>query len=184
MPIEIQCSNLSEVIRVFRRRNIKSSKNRYFLAGPCGVGKTTLGKILSTKLELHFIDHDEMKEKINRFPFPCSISNLNIDECLKESILAEGKPDGFIFAVGGDSIFKSSVDIDERLLQLRQAKKKYGFHIILFTAEEKILEHRYLQVGARGPESFTDVWNNWITIERPAWEKCADYIIETSKMVL
>ena len=78
------------------------SKNSFFTTGPCGVGKTTLGKFTSTDVKIHFIDHDEMKEKSNHFPYPCSVTKLNIDNCLREYFQVEGNPDRFVFAVGGD----------------------------------------------------------------------------------
>ena len=79
------------------------------------------------------------------------------------------------------SIFRASADNPDRLMQLKQAKEKYAFVVILLTVEKKILEHRYLKVGERNTEDFSSVWNNWINVEKPAWEKCADCIVETSR---
>jgi shikimate kinase len=184
MQIEMQCSDLNEVIRAFRRQSIETLRERYFIAGPCGIGKTTLGKLLSEELKLRFIDHDEMKEKVNHYPYPCSVSKLNIAECLRESLVIEGNPNSFIFAAGGDSIFRVGADNDARLLQLSQVKENYAFVVVVLIAEETILEQRYLQVGTRDKENFSNIWNNWINVEQPYWEKCADYIVDTSDLVL
>lgn len=89
---------------------------------------------------------------------------------------------GFIFSVGGDSIFRPGVNNDERLMHLRRAKSEYCFVIIVLTAAVKILEYRYLQVENRDRETFVDIWNHWINVEKPYWEKCADCFIETSEL--
>jgi hypothetical protein len=184
MQIEIPCSSIDEITRVIRRQSIELSKERYFFAGPCGIGKTTLGKLLSKKLGLNFIDHDEMKDKIKLNPNPCSLSYLNLDDCFRASLTVEGNPNTFIFSVGGDSIFRSNANNDERLTHLLQARRKYGFVVVVLTAERAILEHRFLKISTRNNEEFLGIWRNWNNIEKPYWERCADCIIETSKLTL
>ena len=41
-------------------------KKLIFLVGMMGTGKSTIGKLLSSKLQLGFIDSDHQIEKINR----------------------------------------------------------------------------------------------------------------------
>jgi Shikimate kinase len=145
MPIEISCFNINEIISAIQKPNLELSNERYFIAGPCCIGKTTLGKQLSAKLKLHFIDHDLMKEKVENYPFPCSIQNLNLDDCLNKSLLLAGNPNSFVFAIGGYSVFRENTNNDERLAQLLRIKEKYDFAILVLIAERAIIEHRFLQ---------------------------------------
>jgi shikimate kinase len=184
MPFEISCSNVKEIITAIQKPNIELSKERYFIAGPCGIGKTTLGKQLSAKLKLHFIDHDIMKEKVENYPFPCSIQNLNLDDCLNKSLLLEGNPNSFVFAIGGYSVFRENANNNERLAHLLRIKEKYDFVILVLTAERAIVEHRFLQLSGRKQDEFSSLWRFWEDIENTYWAKCADWIINTSNLLL
>ena len=99
-------------------------------------------------------------------------------------LISEGNPNALIFSVGGSSIFLAGADNDEHLEQLLRVKGKYGFVVVILYAQKAILEHRYLQVSVRNKEGFLDIWNNWNNVEKLYWEKCADFIVETSELVL
>ncbi len=184
MSTIISCSTLDEIFTLIQRLSTELLKENFLLAGPCGIGKTALGKRLSERGGLHFIDHDEMKGKINRYPFPCSLANLDLDDCLRESLLIEGNPDAFVFAVGGDSLFRVGADNDERLAELVRVKAKYKLVVLVLLADRNILECRYLQVAGRTKNSFPGIWLNWENTEKSYWEKCADCMVDTSSLIL
>ena len=184
MPVEIRCSEFDQFVGIIRKVALDLSRERYLIAGPCGIGKTTLGKLLSQKLNIRFIDHDEMKGRVNLSPSPCSASRLRLDDCLREILDLEGHPNAFVFAIGGDSIFRPSADNNDRLVQLLHAKEKYGFIVSVLTAEKNILKHRFLQIKGRKEHEFPEIWENWKNVEEPNWEKCADCFVETSELIL
>jgi len=74
------------------------------ITGPCGVGKTTITNILSQKIEVKFIDGDQIKQRlfpeivyINKHPDKLEIMKQTILELSKthfsngKSVLIDGK---------------------------------------------------------------------------------------------
>jgi hypothetical protein len=184
MPVEIRCSGVDQFVSTIRKFTLDLSTERYLIAGPCGVGKTTLGKLVSQTLGVHFIDHDEVKERVKLNPSPCSASRLMLDDCLGGILNLEGHPDAFVFAIGGDSIFRPSADNNDRLVQLLHARDKYGLIVSVLTAERTILKHRFLQTKDRKEGEFLEIWENWKNVEEPNWRRCADCFVETSELIL
>ena len=182
MPEKITCYGIIELTDIIQNYSSISHFPKILIAGPCGVGKTTVSRILAEKLNFSFIDHDEMKEKTSQSPFPCSVSKLDLDVCLSKSLELTGNPDAFIFAVGGDSVFHVNIDNKDRLMQLLFVKEKFCLTILLMVAERSVLESRFHKVSGRS--GFSAVWDNWQNIERQYWEKSADIIIDTSNLVI
>ena len=51
-------------------------KKLIFLVGMMGTGKSTIGKLLSSKLQLGFIDSDHQIEKINRLALKENLKHI------------------------------------------------------------------------------------------------------------
>ena len=91
-----------EELNLLTGANIKPGLFNVFIGGN-GVGKTTLGTRLATKLNMVYIDHDAMKDKVSASFLDCSISRLDLHKCLLKSLELQGHPKRFMFALGGDS---------------------------------------------------------------------------------
>jgi len=155
---------------------IKSNRPiKIALAGSSGVGKSALGgKINESYQEIHHIEWDLYKHLK-----PCMVSSLNIEICL--STLLNDHRIEFILDIPGDTIFKQNKFNQDRLKIFLNEKQKYGFSVLLLHADKNTVRRRYLSSIKGGtPVCFEIDWNNWENFEKPFWEKCADYLIDTT----
>ncbi len=108
--------------------------NSFFLVGPMGVGKTTIGRLLAEKLELTFIDSDVWIEE-SRQQSISSIFSSSGEEVFRnieyEAIDCLTNRPKIILSTGGGAILK---DINRSLL------KERGTVIFLDLLPEKIFQ--------------------------------------------
>ena len=184
MPAHFRVNQFNELVRILVQLASRLSFGGFLLGGPCGVGKTTLGIRLAKKLNMVCIDHDEMKSKVGESFLHCSVSRLDLYKCLLKTLELGGHPKTFIFAPGGDSIFRPGADNLDRLAQINQVKDEFGLITVVLTAEEEKLRRRFLLTESRKPDGFDAIWENWQNIELPHWALCADCFIDTSDLAL
>ena len=183
MSSRVVVTQLSEVMRAIASTGPTRNLVRVLLTGPCGVGKTAMARLLSSETEgIVHIELDRIKESVRVHPSPCSLKYLNLDECL--SLILDNSSSSFILDIGGDSIFRSGVDNEDRLRQVQQAKVKYGMAVVVLKAEKDVLLARFTSSKNRTAGEFADVWYNWRSIEEPYWDRCADCIIDTTSLRL
>ncbi len=159
------------------------------MAGPCGVGKSAVSKLLSDRLSMMYLDFDEigtidMKTRKGSVS-PCSVSKLNLMECLQPHL--DKITVDFIMDLGGDSIFRPHADNENRLEQIYWLKKAYSCRLIVLVAQEDTLRHRFLCSKGRDNgknDNFDDLWVNWLIIAEPYWQKCLDLLIDTSSLTV
>ena len=152
------------------------------IAGPCGVGKSTIGAFFARKSGLAFLDFDElraseMSRKKSGFS-PCSVSKLDLRACLPPilgSLTTE-----FILDIGGETVFRPNVDNDERREQVVWLKNNYLVSIVVLTATPRILLQRFSASKNRGPTEFDELWTSWKSIGEPYWLSCADLVVDTT----
>lgn len=156
---------------------------RILLAGPCGIGKSTLGSKIALAKGIDHLDLDEIKNSLTgEQNYWCGVGKLNLDKCLP--FVLDNRNDGFVLDFGGDNVFRPNADNDERLLQMKRAKIKYGFEIVVLMADEEVAFKRFMSCKERTPDSFPYVWEGWILVGEPYWLKCADYIFDTTNLVI
>ena len=152
------------------------------ISGPCGVGKSTVARILAQRTEKDYLDFDSLgitdMEKIQPRISSFSPSGLNLIECLPP-ILNEISGE-FILDIGGDNIFRPRVDNDKRLKHVLWLKEKYSIQIVILTATRNILCQRFNASRNQILSNFDILWGDWQIIGKPYWQKCADLIIDTS----
>lgn len=149
------------------------------IAGPCGVGKSTISRLLAEKANATHLDFDEvrvadMKQRHGQVS-PCSMSALNLRECIPPYL--DNCVTGFVLDFGGDTVFRRNVDNEHRLEQTVWLKQTYDAAILVITAEQTELRRRFLASKNRKPNEFNAVWQDWENIAGAFWRKCADAII-------
>ena len=153
------------------------------IAGPCGVGKSTVAKPLAEQVQAEYLDFDEIRAT-KKNSIPCMLSRLNIIECLS-SELALFKL-GFVLDVGGGTVFRPNTDNVERMRQVRQLKNLYLARVVVLTADRDTLFKRYMNskpdVSSKNENAsyFENALSNWKVTEQPYWEQCAELTIDTT----
>jgi len=152
------------------------------IVGPCGVGKSTVAKIVCSDLQINYMDFDALGiEDMNsrRIGFsPYSVSKLNFHSVFdNQKILGK-----FLLDIGGDTVFRPNVDNDERLEQIFWLKNTYSMQIVVLTARREILAFRFIATKNRCTLEFDDIWNNWVNYAQPNWDRCGDIFIDTSSI--
>lgn len=113
---------------------------------------------------------------------PCSVSKLNLKECLVPVLKAN--PAGFVLDIGGDTVFRKNADNEARLEQVRWLKHNFGAMVVTLTAERDVLRERFLGSKNRRPDKFDEVWESWKAIGEPYWDRCSDFVIDTTSLPL
>lgn len=86
----------------------------------------------------------------------------------------------FVFDIGGDTVFRSDADNDERRQQVLWLKRGYSAFLVVLTAERKSLFQRNSTGKNRDLSEFEALWIYWKTIGEPNWFGCADSVIDTT----
>ncbi len=153
------------------------------IAGPCGVGKSTISSLFAQKTGMEHLDFDELRATKNSLE--CSLRSLNIMECLSKEL--NSNSESFLLDIGGGTVFRLNTNNDERLKQVLQLKNKYSAKVVLLTAKQNILLKRYINTKTKGTLDkeqntiyFNRLWSDWLTFEHPRWQECRDIIIDTS----
>jgi len=155
------------------------------VAGPCGVGKSTIAESFARSVGIVYLDFDElraidMKERKGAFS-PCSVSKLNLKECLPAKL--DKISSSFILDFGGDTVFRDRVNNEDRLDQILWLKENYSVKIILFIATKENLSQRFVASEKnRDLTEFDKLWIDWQNVAEPYWRRCADLIIDTTAL--
>ena len=149
-----------------------------YLIGMMGSGKTTIGKILSKKLKMNFIDIDHKIEKI----MSMEISEI-FDEFgqkrfrdMESSFLIEkSKEKGIIFSTGGGIILKESN---------RECLLNNGITILLETSIDELInrikntyDRPLLKNSKNIKVDLLTIWNE----RKIIYTSCANHIVKTDK---
>jgi shikimate kinase len=158
-------------------------------AGPCGVGKSTIGLSYANRKGIEFIDFDEYRavemEKARPNNSACSVTHLDLRKCLPSLLDAISK--NFLLDIGGDTVFRPITDNEDRKNQILWLKINYSARLVLLTAKRDILFQRFSTSKDRNRRcaneliaKFDELWNNWLSIGEPYWSECADLQIDVS----
>ncbi len=145
-------------------------KDSISLIGMAGAGKTTIGKLLSSKLSFQFIDSDKIIE--NLYGNSQQIINLQGNErfkAIEEEVLLSIEFDNTILSTGGSAIF--SLPAMEYL--------KESSEIIYLDVPLEIISNRIGNFCGRGfiknsKQSFRDAYDERESLYR----KYANHIVE------
>jgi shikimate kinase len=155
------------------------------ISGPCGVGKSTVSKILASRIGKTYLNFDELglldMEKRNPNISPFSHEGLNLKKCMQ--IMLEGITKEFILEIGGDNVFHSGVDNYRYLNDLIAIKSKYSLRIIILISDKNTLYERFLNTrNGNYMDNFNNQWLDWKTIIKPNWEECLDFLVDTTHL--
>jgi shikimate kinase len=157
------------------------------IAGPCGVGKSTISSLLAQQTGMRYLDFDELRATKNSSA--CSLSSLNILECLSQEL--DNLSVSFLLDIGGGTVFRPNTNNDERLKQIQQLKNKYSAKVVILTAKKDVLFERYINTETKGKVDkekntiyFNRLWSDWLTFEQPRWQECHDINIDTSSLTV
>ncbi|MCB0213067.1 MAG: AAA family ATPase [Anaerolineae bacterium] len=157
---------------------------RIVFAGPCGVGKSTVAKLLADQYSIKYLSLDEirsddMSKRAGQIS-PCSVSRLDLRECLAPTLNTHNE--NFVLDLGGDSVFRKSKDNEERLEQVFWLKRTYQAKIVVLTSQKDNLRRRFLSAKNRATNEFDEMWQTWIMVEEPHWQRCTDQFLDTTNL--
>ncbi|MBI4399114.1 shikimate kinase [Candidatus Micrarchaeota archaeon] len=147
------------------------------LLGFMGTGKTSVGKKLSGKLSMHYIDTDEMIEKevkLEIWRIFAEFGEQYFREIEKKAIEKVSKLDNYVISTGGGMVL-----FEENIKNL----KKHGKLICLTASPEEIYKrieketHRPL---LKTPDAKTKI-RELLKLRAPLYAK-ADHIIDTTNL--
>ena len=140
------------------------------LIGMPASGKTSMGKMLSQKLHMRFVDGDRVIEKIHGKKLHEIIADVGLEgfKKIEEEALLSINDDNIILAPGGSAVYYDS---------FMQKAKKMGAVVYLYASPNTLLE-RLGDFSKRGivlPNGFTiaDLYNE----RAPLFEKYADITV-------
>ena len=150
--------------------------------GPCGVGKSVVGKSFANRAKLKYLDFDALgiadsKERKGGIS-PFSRTGLNFR--LSIPIIMNTTIGGHVLDIGGSTVFYANADNNERLEQVLWVKETYAAQIIVLTATKDILANRFISDKSRRATEFDAVWDEWSDIAEPYWRRCSDKSVDTS----
>ena len=155
------------------------------VVGPSGVGKSTVSNLFAQQAGMRYLDFDKIRSTKNSLP--CSLSRLNILECLSSEL--DSNSTGFVLDIGGGTVFRPNIDNDDRLRQILQLKNAYSAQVVMLTANQDILFERYINTKTKDASSkqqnsiyFNNLWSDWLTIEQPYWQLCVELTIDTTSL--
>ena len=152
------------------------------IAGPCGVGKSTIARSLAQGAGLIFLDLDELRaDEMGRRRegfSPCSVSKLNLRECLPPVLNTLTRE--FVLDIGGDTVFRPHANNDERREQVLWLKRSYSTLLVVLTAGRETLFQRFSTSKHRDTSEFDGLWLDWKSIGEPYWLGCADLVVDTT----
>ena len=157
---------------------------RIVFAGPCGVGKSTVAKLLADQYSIKYLSLDEirsddMRKRAGQIS-PCSVSRLDLRECLAPTLNAHNE--NFVLDLGGDSVFRKNKDNEERLEQVFWLKRTYQAKVVVLTSQKDNLRRRFLSTKNRATNEFDEMWQTWIMVEEPHWQRCTDQFLDTTNL--
>lgn len=152
---------------------------RLFIVGPCGVGKTTVAERIESIYGLTHLNLDGYRRGYPATSSGCSLAHLDLRACLAPFL--ESQPGGFVIDVGGDTVFRRTVDCNEaRLQQVVELKRDHGIMVVILDGGEAVVRARFLLCKSRHPDEFDGSWRDWSEVGGPWWRKCADRVVDTS----
>lgn len=177
-----QSMEISQVASSIIQRVPDQQEPRLLLAGPCGVGKTSISTALISEIQgLCHIEHDALKPVgiKARSPSPCSVGAFDPEECFGDQISALRS--GFVIDIGGGAVFRPNGNNEVRLSKMRQFKAKHSLFVVLLQAAKGILRDRFTGSKNRNALEFDAVWTNWQICERPYWSQLSDLAMDVGK---
>ena len=159
----------------------------YFIAGPCGVGKSAISSLFAQQTVLKYLDFDELRATKNSSA--CSLRGLNIMECLSQEL--DNFSVSFLLDIGGDTVFRQNTNNYGRLKQIQQLRNKYSAKVVILTAKKGVLFERYIKTEIKAIVDkevntiyFNRLRSDWLTFEQPRWQECQDINIDTSFLMV
>lgn len=155
------------------------------ISGPCGVGKTTISKMLAINIKKTYLSFDEfgLKDMEKRRPKISPFSHAGLDLLVCMQIMLEKIEGEFILEIGGDNIFRSEADNIRYLSDLIEIKRKYSMKVFILVADKNLVYRRFQKTRNTSiNHDFENIWLEWKNTIKPFWEKCSDYFLDTSAL--
>ena len=114
---------------------------RVLLAGPAGVGKTTLAQRVSGRYQsVKHINHDAMKNWDND-TCPCRPAFFDLDRCFGKAIASLAE---FVIDIGAGTVFGELSENQEKLKKMLAFKRVHSLKIVTLMAGEATVRERFL----------------------------------------
>ena len=140
------------------------------LIGPMGVGKTTIGKKLSKKLEVNFIDTDQqIVSSYGPIPEIFQSKGEPYFRELEEQELAKALQSNAVVATGGGAVLSA-----RNQSALRQAV------VVYLATDGKHIQNRLVKGKRPLISNGIDDWRRIYDARKPIYEKLADVTVDTT----
>ncbi|MEX1367084.1 MAG: AAA family ATPase [Nannocystaceae bacterium] len=148
------------------------------IAGPCGVGKSTVSELIAKKTGLTHVDLDAARRKHGSSDRAFRHTCFNLLACVPK--LA---PDGrAVIDVGGDTMFRTGAaslkSLDCYRDQVEKLKATSGCAVVVLDAPKAVLRDRFESAKPNRAEWFDAGLASWATA-KPYWDGLADVTIST-----
>ena len=141
---------------------------RLLLAGPAGVGKSTLAHSLYKRFNISHVNHDGMKPEED-ISHPCTLHQFDPYGCFRDDISSKEQ---FVIDIGAGTVFRKDKDNAARLDRIVAFKRDYNLTIVVLTADRTVVRKQFLKKGDR--QHFKNACDEW-KIAYPWWQKCLDF---------
>ncbi len=148
------------------------------IAGPCGVGKSTVAELVAKQTGLPCVDLDAARRKYRDADSAFRDAYFNLAGCVRRVA-----PDGdAVIDIGGDTMFRtgaSALDsLDMYRDQVEKLKAAGGCAVVVLDAPEPVLRTRFESCKPGRAGWFDAGIASW-AIAKPYWEDLADVALDT-----
>jgi shikimate kinase len=162
-------------LRVNDRLYEMKSDTRIFLIGPMGAGKTTIGKLLASRLKLEFVDADKFIEDVTGANIPW-IFDVEGESGFRDretrAIDELTQREKVLLATGGGAVIRE---------ENRQLMKQRGVVVYLYASVEQQVERtsRDRNRPLLQNDNPAETLRNLFTIRDPLYRDVADLVVAT-----
>lgn len=148
------------------------------IAGPCGVGKSTVSELIASETGFPLENLDDARRKYESTDPYFRLSFFDLQACVRK-LAPNGRA---VIDIGGDTMFRTGAaaldNLDMYRDQVEKLKAASGCAVIVLDAPEAVLRSRFQSCKPQRATWFDAALTAWATA-KPYWEELADFVIDT-----
>ena len=147
---------------------VGGKSNQLLLAGPAGVGKSTLAHSLYKRFNITHVNHERMRPDED-FSHPCTLHQFDPYGCFRDHISLKEQ---FVIDIAAGTVFREDKNNEATLNRMLDFKRDYDLTIVVLLADRTIVQEQYRNKGSL--TNFNRAWGEW-EAAYPWWQKCLDF---------